>query len=289
MKKSDLKSGMILEFENKEQRLVMLGTKIGDITCQYQNPKKFYGNIVRPHDYYELDKIEEDLTSSRILGNVNKVYGMYGELIWERKEEFKIEVGKWYKTLKHIFHVVENDDLKYCTIYGFILDGEHKGWFKNGSFNASKSAPCPVLREATTEEVETALKIEAKKRGFNDKTVVKMRVGANANIKNLSGITGGIGDYNESKNALDSKRANGYIFWQGQWAEIVEKEEDTREVGEWYESAGYVIKYIGDNMALCYDKDDEEPQQFEAYHSEDVHKKGYRKISKDRVIEYLTT
>ena len=87
MEKSKLKSGMMLGFANSSNiKLVLLNTNDGDTTCDLE-PKEFSSGGFRHYNYYKLDSWDENLEAlhSTSLGNITKVWDMYGILIWERK------------------------------------------------------------------------------------------------------------------------------------------------------------------------------------------------------------
>jgi len=87
MKRSELKSGMMLEFTNSSiKRLVLLDTEKGDTTCDL-NLDIYQTGGFRHGNYFDLINWNEDLTAAEknsALGDIIKVYSMYGELIWER-------------------------------------------------------------------------------------------------------------------------------------------------------------------------------------------------------------
>lgn len=84
--KKDLKSGMMLKYEGGRIKLVLIGTKNGDVTCNITPEKCFYGGF-RHFDYFPLSNLNEDLTdNSGISGDVVEVFDMYGQSLFKRSE-----------------------------------------------------------------------------------------------------------------------------------------------------------------------------------------------------------
>lgn len=89
MKKSELKTGMVVEYDDGRRRVVLLGTNDGDILVNIENG-----------ELYDLKKYEENLRTHYKNININKVYqprnticylksrdDSYMTLLWEREEE----------------------------------------------------------------------------------------------------------------------------------------------------------------------------------------------------------
>jgi len=132
------------------------------------------------------------------------------------KEEF--EVGKWYKypSSKTLKCYKGND--KY---YGFIFNGEWDDeWLSEMNFNE--------FIKATDKEVEEALIKEAKRRGFKE--------GFKYNCNNVHGRNDEVEcgvlkcDIFESNKYGLFCTNNGWIFFEGKWAEIIEEKEASIEV-----------------------------------------------------------
>lgn len=88
MEKKDLKTGMQVEFENGERRLILLDTEKGDVVSNVDATIDSFGRR-RLTNYYGLNNWNDDLTKvieHDPLTDIVKVYGMYGNIIWERKE-----------------------------------------------------------------------------------------------------------------------------------------------------------------------------------------------------------
>ena len=85
MKKSDLKSGMYLELENGERRIVLLDSERNEATTAKASFKECnIGCFPRLHDYFELHNWTDDLLAKSHVPSVKKIYSRYGGLIWER-------------------------------------------------------------------------------------------------------------------------------------------------------------------------------------------------------------
>lgn len=167
-------------------------------------------------------EIEEKLIAAETMIGVLKK-----ELEKLESEETEFKVGEWYNNSGRLFCYGKNKS------YGIYEDGV---WSDDIKLYGD------TWRKATPKEVEEALIKEAIKRGFKDDTVIKISVGANEHIDNLSGRTGGIGEYYHDLCALDSKYANGWIFYNGKWAEIIQ---DTRPTinGHEMEIDGDIVKF----------------------------------------------
>ena len=110
MKKSDLRSGMMVEFTNYiGKRLVLLNTSEDNVTCNL-TPKDCKLGGYRLYDHYSLSHNDEDLKEIGIttLGDITKIYDVYGKLIWEREkqtpeytmEELTNKIGHTFKIIK---------------------------------------------------------------------------------------------------------------------------------------------------------------------------------------------
>lgn len=88
MKKSELKTGMILTLRNGSKRIVLLGAEGGDTTCALAIYINERGGVMekRLFDFFELTGWNENLTSNyfdREGGDIVKVQNKYGIIIWE--------------------------------------------------------------------------------------------------------------------------------------------------------------------------------------------------------------
>lgn len=138
------------------------------------------------------------------------------ELRSELEEKPKFEVGKWYKGL-------EKDFLIYTTTknngYGFWKGSWYCDWFWAVEWKQ---------REATKEEVESALIKEAKKRGFKHQATFTALRDTNKHesvderfYKKSDGRTGGFWDYKNG--TLYTCGFGRYVvFEDGKWATIIE-------------------------------------------------------------------
>ena len=129
-------------------------------------------------------------------------------------EAFKreLEYGKWLKTDEfdnHKWMIFQIDENSY---YGFDANGK---WIdiKSKGYDGTKDAN---NRYATDKEVETALIVEAKRRGFNKTTMITQTFNENQKMC--------IGFWDErsvkfERNKLFAKGVR--IFDNGKWAEII--------------------------------------------------------------------
>lgn len=142
----------------------------------------------------------------------------------------ELKVGKWYK-----------DTTKgYENIMGFVIsiDDEYKnefqgyGFASNGNWIVSKKGwnfgSCN-WREATQQEVSSALIAEAKKRGFVEGAKFKSSFSENDKIRTVTETDSWYFNINEntltiSTNVIEWNKAqsNPIIFENGKWAEIIQ-------------------------------------------------------------------
>lgn len=100
MKKSELKTGMYLEFKNGTKKLVLLNTSQGDVVSniEAENCNHIADiNSPRLYNFYPLNHLSENLEEighDHIIGDVVKVYGMYGKLLWGRRDIIQIDWGR---------------------------------------------------------------------------------------------------------------------------------------------------------------------------------------------------
>lgn len=111
MKKSDLKTGMVVEIEDGEKGKVLLNTERGDIVGAVNNGDK---ETWFPLNRFNEDLIEKDNYCGR---RIMKVYAMelgnlfaasikkHGVLIWERKPEYTKD--DLVKMIGHEFEIKE--------------------------------------------------------------------------------------------------------------------------------------------------------------------------------------
>ena len=140
------------------------------------------------------------------------------------KEEF--EVGGWYKGLE------SDEDYKKTFVcysdgacYGFSTSGNWTTTFNNSGDFFIKNR----CRKATTQEIETALIKEAKKRGFKEGVEIKSLLSGSV-CRARSGEFG----YNEDYNTLSFFCT--WIFKDGEWSDVVENS---------FEIAGHKVEIDG--------------------------------------------
>ena len=133
----------------------------------------------------------------------------------------KLQINKWYKRRhkKALFYVINlpNDECHLIKVYGFDNGGD---WMHHES---PQTYPDNEVI-ATEEEVREALINEAKKRGFNNIGILKIK-------STVGGISNG---YHTTNNAFyydykgNTLRLDGVvIFNNGVWAEIIEEPKET--------------------------------------------------------------
>jgi len=106
MKKYELRTGMQIETERGEKRYVLLGTENGDITTS--NSTTTVHGFERLYNTWELNNWNDDLThitKAHMIGDIIKVYGFWGNLIWERKEIPKYTKEELFKIVGHKFEL----------------------------------------------------------------------------------------------------------------------------------------------------------------------------------------
>ncbi len=128
----------------------------------------------------------------------------------------KLEVGKWYKSKEHkdLIFIDNIDKYNRVKYYGFD-DGSFKDERNTAMFYGYAYA-VEDWTLATNQEVEDALIIEAKKRGFNNISCFKP-IDSNSNYNSYKDITFGF-KYGENELIF----CNRLIFKNGNWAEILE-------------------------------------------------------------------
>ena len=134
-------------------------------------------------------------------------------------ENVELEVGKWYKKDGELAVWNNGKDT-----YGF----NDSGYWRDEMLFSTKD-----ITPATDKEVEDALKIEAKKRGFKEGVKFLCAIDGSESefIENYSG------SYNEwqYKNNHLSRECMQYLFNDGKWATIIEtitKEEAEKQLGK---------------------------------------------------------
>lgn len=110
MKKSDLRTGMVVEYDDGEKRVVLLNTEYGDILKE----------VATGTMYRKLDQITNDLTFHH--GSIDKVWAPMNEatpfpvpttyeyLIWERKPKKKIITIEVSDELKDLFKQIIEEE-----------------------------------------------------------------------------------------------------------------------------------------------------------------------------------
>lgn len=137
--------------------------------------------------------------------------------------EIKIEVGKWYKTRGESLFYLSSFDCGKNKGYGFDSFGD---WVDNRETIRFFGYKSDINREATEKEVEEALIKEAKRKGFQ----VGVRFKGMYKVENLRN---GIFFYKCATYRLclidNSKDSGNYIFWEGNWAEIIDDKSEIKE------------------------------------------------------------
>jgi len=109
MKKQDLKTGMQVETTRGEKRYVLLGTESGDITTN-SNTTDCNG-FHRLYNTWELSNWNNDLThkddKTHKIGDIVKVYGFWGNLIWEREQIPEYTMPELIEKIGHEFKIIK--------------------------------------------------------------------------------------------------------------------------------------------------------------------------------------
>lgn len=174
------------------------------------------------------EKLEADLLAIKKEFN-ERIDGLLGKALAEKKAPEKFEAGKWYyrndgtEVLLNLqkIHVPFDNEV----MHGF---GIHAGgWFTDCNCGYPDS-----YRPATKEEIESALVTEAKRRGF--KEGVKFNGIDDPDNDRAKGCTfKRFYDYSMDDDALrastpqatwDTNQSNPHIYEAGKWAEIIKDE-----------------------------------------------------------------
>ena len=162
-------------------------------------------------------------------------------------EVFKteLEVGKWYKNSKSIFCYTEISETGALFGYGF-----HYGkWFNHsGHMCACNAYSKKHLIEATPEEVEAALKKEAKKRGYKQGITCAFGKGAYNRMISENEIRW-VPDW-QDKGALCM--GMNVIFTQGNWAEILPQEKTVVPMEKALKIIAKKMKVSPENIEIQY-------------------------------------
>jgi len=104
MKKSELRTGMLIETASEELGLVMLNTPKGDIIASDNNPSP-------ERTWGSLEKYNEDLTHEGVYSSIDKVYDYSSAvmatqlskrnriLLWDRKRVEALQLTEKYEAL----------------------------------------------------------------------------------------------------------------------------------------------------------------------------------------------
>jgi len=132
----------------------------------------------------------------------------------------QFEVGKWYMGDDGlIFHITNITQFR--NSFGGYGFGDNGNWFND----KSDTIGVDDEREATPQEVESALIKEAKKRGFKEGCVYDATKLGHIEQTNCS-IQGNNFEWDENTLMIDRWE----IFRDGKWAEIVEEKKEEKEV-----------------------------------------------------------
>lgn len=231
MKKSDLKTGMIIETNNGDIGMVMLGTQRGDIIAgDGRSDENLDRRFWCPLSEFDEELQREDNSSYK---SIDKVYSLPGanmisasltkdrKLLWERKRKIN-QQGKWLlnKNFKQtLFYVVKDNDEGYFG-YGISVDGL---WF-DGKIG-SNSDDVEIV-EATDEEVLERLEQEARNRGLiKDVHITLSKNLYNASFggtqrERITGDTYHFEDGNLYIKATNTHSCGICIMRSGEWAQL---------------------------------------------------------------------
>ncbi len=166
-----------------------------------------------------------------------------GKFMQEVTEQFKrdkgliptLEVGKWYKFPSGGLIFITGDFKESCkTVDGY-------GWSNQGGwYNKPFNVVSDTWTEATTEEVETALKAEATKRGYIEGVTFN---NANKRGRKFHGKnTGEISIIHYQCSGLYS--GSQWLLFEGKWAKIVETKVLELTMSELEDKYGCKVKII---------------------------------------------
>ena len=161
---------------------------------------------------YEITK-EQILETIRTGTDVTERY--FKEIIPEAFKK-ELEIGKWYKYKLALFYVTNkrSNNANYYNVFGFDVDGN---WMTD---NAATYFDENYI-EATDEEVEAALKKEAKKRGFEKSVESKCLVSNRNAVLSSDPYFSGDRILARTKDLVSEFMI---LFKDGKWAEILSQE-----------------------------------------------------------------
>lgn len=101
--KKDLKTGMILEFENGDQSMVLLGTQYGDIFSGSKNwgrMSNFNEHFICKYSMNDVCKVYQPKYNMSFLNEGVIANGDKCVIVWERKSEKDLEKEETIKQIK---------------------------------------------------------------------------------------------------------------------------------------------------------------------------------------------
>ena len=225
MKKSELKTGMVLETKDGRRGIVMLNTSEGDKVVgedstrldQTWSPLSSWNEDLtyKADDNREIVKIY-DFGPTNCYGASTK---QVGKLLW-KKEDRSAWIGKWIVNHEYdeeiLIYVTSTREDGWYNGFGITWDdeSEESKWFETQS--AGHNINASYLRLATAEEIEEGLLREAARRYS---TPCRVKYLDSNSIDNLRGL------------ALEFKNGILYASWNNdKWEDIIFKD------GEWAES-----------------------------------------------------
>jgi hypothetical protein len=133
-----------------------------------------------------------------------------------KKQEPKFEVGKWYvvtsvNNYKYLFNYQSTTNNQYI---GFGYNYKLESWITSPLMETNQ---LQSITPATPSEIETALIAEAKRRGFKDNLIIK-----DAKYKEKSPPQFGHYRYIADQDGLTNDMS--WVYYQGQWAEIIQED-----------------------------------------------------------------
>ena len=178
------------------------------------------------------------------------------------------EIGKWYITTdnrKCLFYVTKieyNEDEERDFLYAYGFDWQGKWVTDETEYTDDISYDPKTERLATREEIKEALIKEGEKRGLKEGILVmKPKFGK-------AKLSGSYWTYNHSGAKQSLSFGADFVFYNGEWAEIIEQEEEVKDKSMKYKIGEIVLVYddiavikdydSGDNTYYIYFQDDTE-------------------------------
>ena len=117
MKKSDLKTGMVVETRNGEKYLVMLepdcgGRELINFSRGYMSLSSYNDELMLEKSYEELDIMKVYSVGISISWLLSDKKSMKFKLIWERNEPKEMTIAEIEKELGYKIKIVGDEDVK---------------------------------------------------------------------------------------------------------------------------------------------------------------------------------